>query len=88
VKRLVVNADDFGFTRDVNLGIIEAHRNGILTATTLMATGLAFDDAVSIAKANPTLDIGCHLVLVGSPGLPATVPQLLQAITLGRISLY
>jgi predicted glycoside hydrolase/deacetylase ChbG (UPF0249 family) len=88
VKRLVVNADDFGFTRDVNLGIIEAHRNGILTATTLMATGLAFDDAVSIAKANPTLDIGCHLVLVGSPGLPATVPQLLQAITLGRISVY
>jgi chitin disaccharide deacetylase len=85
---LVVNADDFVFTRDVNLGIIEAHRNGILTATTLMATGLAFDDAVSIAKANPTLDIGCHLVLVGSPGLPATVPQLLQAITLGRISVY
>lgn len=93
MKRLVVNADDFGFTRDVNQGIIEAHRNGILTATTLMAPGAAFDDAVSLAKENPTLDVGCHLVLVGSPGLiqrdlPSTVPQLLQAITLGRISVY
>jgi hypothetical protein len=46
VKQLVVNADDFGFTRDVNQGIVEAHRNGILTATTLMAPGDAFDDAV------------------------------------------
>jgi predicted glycoside hydrolase/deacetylase ChbG (UPF0249 family) len=88
VKRLVVNADDFGFTRDVNRGILETHRNGILTATTLMATGDAFDDAVVLAKENPTLDIGCHLVLVGSPGLPASVPQLLQAIALGRIRIY
>jgi chitin disaccharide deacetylase len=88
VKRLVVNADDFGFTRDVNQGILETHRNGILTATTLMATGDAFDDAVVLAKENPTLDIGCHLVLVGSPGLPASVPQLLQAIALGRIRIY
>jgi predicted glycoside hydrolase/deacetylase ChbG (UPF0249 family) len=88
VKRLVVNADDFGFTRDVNQGILETHRNGILTATTLMATGDAFDDAVVLAKENPTLDIGCHLVLVGSPGLPASVPQLLQAIALGRIQIY
>ena len=46
MRKLVVNADDFGFTRDVNRGIVEAHRNGILTATTLMATGAAFDDAV------------------------------------------
>ena len=88
MKRLVVNADDFGFTRDVNQGILETHRNGILTATTLMATGDAFDDAVVLAKENPTLDIGCHLVLVGSPGLPASVPQLLQAIALGRIQIY
>jgi len=50
VKQLVVNADDFGFTRDVNAGIVEAHRNGILTATTLMATGPAFDDAVRLAR--------------------------------------
>src|SRR5580693_10381914 len=73
VKRLVVNADDFGFTRDVNQGIVEAHRNGILTATTLMATGAAFADAVRLAKENPALDIGCHLVLVGTPPFPDSV---------------
>ena len=58
----MVNADDFGFTRDVNQGIVEAHQHGILTATTLMANGEAFDDAVRLAGENPTLDIG------GAPG--------------------
>lgn len=94
-KRLIVNADDFGFTRDVNAGIVEAHRTGILTATTLMANGAAFDDAVRLAGENPRLDVGCHLVLVqggsvlapASP-LPATLGQLVRAIGLGRIRIY
>jgi chitin disaccharide deacetylase len=80
VKSLVVNADDFGFTRDVNRGIVEAHTRGILTATTLMATGRAFDDAVQLAKENPTLDIGCHLVLVGDAPFPPTVTKLILAL--------
>ncbi len=88
MRKLVVNADDFGFTRDVNRGIIEAHREGILNATTLMATGAAFEDAVRLAKENPSLDIGCHLVLVGSPPFPDTVPQLVRAVTFGRIRIY
>jgi predicted glycoside hydrolase/deacetylase ChbG (UPF0249 family) len=88
VKRLVVNADDFGFTRDVNRGIVEAHCNGILTATTLMATGAAFDDAVCLAREHPTLDIGVHLVLVGDPPFPPTVAQLIRAVALGRIRIY
>jgi len=88
VKLLVVNADDFGFTRDVNAGIVEAHRSGILTATTLMATGDAFDDAVRLARETPSLDIGCHLVLVGSPGFPLTIPELVQAVALRRIPIY
>ena len=87
-RTLIVNADDFGFTRDVNAGIIEAHRNGILTATTLMATGEAFDDAVRLAKETPSLDIGCHLVLVGAPGFPLTIPQLVRAVALRRIDVY
>ena len=94
MKRLVVNADDFGFTPDVNEGIVEAHRHGILTATTLMANGDAFDDAVKLAAEVPTLDVGCHLVLVGGrsllPGrqpLPASVPGLLAAIVSRRIRL-
>jgi predicted glycoside hydrolase/deacetylase ChbG (UPF0249 family) len=88
VRKLVVNADDFGFTRDVNQGIIEAHRTGILTATTIMSTGAAFDDAVRLARENPTLDIGVHLVLVGQPPFPMTVPQLIQAVTLRKIRIY
>jgi predicted glycoside hydrolase/deacetylase ChbG (UPF0249 family) len=80
VKQLIVNADDFGFTRDVNAGIVECHRNGILTATTLMANGDAFEDAVRLAKENPSLDIGVHLVLVGGPGQPASVPALMAQL--------
>ncbi|MBZ5635100.1 MAG: ChbG/HpnK family deacetylase [Acidobacteriia bacterium] len=91
-KQLVVNADDFGFTRDINAGIIEAHRDGILTATTLMATGgatsAAFDDAVRLARETPSLDIGCHLVLVGAPGFPPTIPRLVRDVALGRIHIY
>ena len=94
-KQLVVNADDFGFTRDVNRGIVEAHRQGILTATTLMANGDAFEDAVRLARENASLDVGAHLVLVGGRALakankplPTSVPRLVAAMTLGRIRIY
>ncbi len=88
MRKLVVNADDFGFTRDVNRGIVEAHRNGILTSTTLMATGAAFDDAVALARENPALDIGVHLVLVGEPPFPITMAQLVRAMLLHHIHIY
>lgn len=90
----MVNADDFGFTPDVNAGIMDAHRDGILTATTLMANGDAFEEAVRLARETPTLDIGCHLVLIGGRSLvtkkafPATVPQLLAALAMGRLRVY
>lgn len=94
-KLLIVNADDFGFTSDVNDGIVEAHRHGILTATTLMATGAAFEHAVQLARDNPSLDVGCHLVLTGAVSLlpprralPSTIPKLVGAIALGRVSVY
>jgi predicted glycoside hydrolase/deacetylase ChbG (UPF0249 family) len=93
--RLIVNADDFGFTRDVNAGIVEAHRYGILTATTLMANGDAFDDAVALAAENPSLDIGCHLALVQGRSvrdpareLPASLPDLLRALLRGEVPVY
>ncbi len=93
-RLLIVNADDFGFTRDVNRGIVDAHRHGILTAATLMANGAAFDDAVGLARQTPALDIGCHLVLTGgrsvanpSRELPATVPALAAAIAARRLSI-
>ena len=94
-RRLIINADDFGFTPDVNLGILEAHRSGILTATTLMANGDAFDDAVRIAQANPTLDVGCHLVLIGGhslvppyAALPRSIAELLRALAARRLRVY
>ncbi|MFZ0886260.1 MAG: ChbG/HpnK family deacetylase [Candidatus Acidiferrales bacterium] len=65
MKKLILNADDFGMTRGVNEGIVRAHREGILTSTTLMANGESFDDAVERVRANPELGVGCHLVLVG-----------------------
>lgn len=88
MKYLVTNADDFGFTRDVNDGIVHAHREGILTSTTLMATGAAFEHAVELARENPTLDVGVHLVLVGDPGFPPTVARLLGAVAARRIAIY
>jgi predicted glycoside hydrolase/deacetylase ChbG (UPF0249 family) len=93
-KQLVVNADDFGFTPDVNQGIVEAHRRGILTATTLMANGAAFEDALRLARETPALDIGCHLVLIGGRSLvtgkpyPLTVTRLLTALARREIRPY
>ncbi len=94
MKRLIINADDFGFTPDVNAGIIHAHREGVLTSTTLMANGDAFDDAVRLARETPTLDLGCHLVLVQGCSLntgrllPETMRQLLIALSRRRIDVY
>ncbi len=88
MKYLIPNADDFGYTRDVNEGIVHAHREGILTATTLMANGAAFDHAVALARENPGLDVGVHLVLVGGPGLPSSVASLIAEIARGRIAIY
>lgn len=94
-KRLIVNADDFGFTADVNRGILAAHRGGILTACTLMGNGEAFDDAVRLARDTPSLDVGCHLVLISGrsllppyASLPASVPELLWALATRRICAY
>jgi chitin disaccharide deacetylase len=64
MKRLIVNADDFGYTHGVNSGLVRGFRDGIITSTTIMANGRAFEDAVECAKKNPTLGVGCHLVLV------------------------
>lgn len=88
MKYLIPNADDFGYTRDVNDGIIHAHKAGILTATTLMATGREFDHAVALARENPGLDVGVHLVLVGGDGFPPSVARLMAEIARGRIRIY
>lgn len=65
MKKLIVNADDFGYTRSVNRGIVSSCKDGIVTSATIMANGGAFEDAVACAKMNPQLGVGVHLVLVG-----------------------
>ena len=80
MRRLIVNADDFGLHAAVNRGILAAHTEGIVSSTSLMAGGAALDDAVRIAKQCPQLGVGVHLTLVGArPVLPvAEVSSLLD----------
>jgi chitin disaccharide deacetylase len=61
--KLIVNADDFGYTERVSAGIIRAHRDGIVTATTLMTNAPHTDGAAKLARADPSLDVGVHLVV-------------------------
>ncbi len=74
----LVNADDFGLTPGVNRSVAELHQAHALSSATLMATGAFFDDAVATAIANPTLEVGCHVLLVdGTPVLPPEqIPSL------------
>ncbi|MBD2136924.1 hopanoid biosynthesis-associated protein HpnK [Anabaena sp. FACHB-1237] len=77
---LIINADDFGFSDSVNTAIVQAHTQGILTSTSLMVTGNAADNAISLAKNYPNLGVGLHLVLVcGKSVLPPTkIPHLVD----------
>ncbi len=78
LRRLIINADDFGLTAGINRAILESHGAGVVTSATLMANGRAFQPAVDAAKTAPHLGVGCHVVLVdGAPLLlPAKVPTL------------
>jgi hopanoid biosynthesis associated protein HpnK len=79
MRRLIVNADDFGFTSGVNRAIVEAHTQGLVTSSTLMANGPAFAEASQLAKTLPRLSAGCHIVLIdGEPVLGAEqLPSLI-----------
>jgi chitin disaccharide deacetylase len=83
VPRLIVNADDFGLTSGVNRAILELRQAGVLTSATLMARAAATEEAIEIAKATPSLGVGCHVVLVeGEPIQPADkLPTLVDQAT-------
>lgn len=70
--RLIVHADDFGLSEKVNEGIVKAHLEGIVTSTSLMANGAAFEHAVKLARFIPTLDVGVHLTLTGEAPISKT----------------
>jgi hopanoid biosynthesis associated protein HpnK len=63
LKRLIVNADDFGLSLEVNAGITRAHRDGILRSASLMVAEPAARAAAELARDNPELDVGLHAVV-------------------------
>ena len=79
MKRLIVNADDFGMAESVNDGIIAAHRGGIVTSASFLACGEAAEHAARIAAENPSLDVGVHLCLTILPS--ALPPEKLPTLT-------
>ncbi|MHB8382435.1 MAG: hopanoid biosynthesis-associated protein HpnK, partial [Candidatus Binataceae bacterium] len=84
MKQLIVNGDDFGLSAEVNAGIVQAHREGILTSTSLMVAEQASAPAAALARENPDLDVGLHVVVCrGRSVLP---PEKLRGVvdTAGR----
>lgn len=81
VKRLIVNADDLGLHSLVNRAIFRAHREGIVTSTTILAGGAAFNEAVSGLTQHPDLGVGLHLCLVEQRPVsaPEKIPSLVDA---------
>jgi predicted glycoside hydrolase/deacetylase ChbG (UPF0249 family) len=97
---LIVNADDLGMTEGVNRAIFSAHERGIVTNTSLMAVGGAFDDAVRGAREHPRLGVGVHLCLhdekpvldrakipslVGDDGKMPPLSLVVRRIALGKL---
>lgn len=81
-RLLVVTADDLGLTEGVNEAVRRAHTGGMVTATSLLAVGTAFDHAAAMLRDHPTLELGAHLAIVGEdrPLLTAReIPTLVDA---------
>ena len=77
VRRLIINADDFGLTVGVNRAIVEARHRGVVTSATVMANSSALEDAAAHAR-QAGLSIGCHVVLID--GVPLLAPQHVSSL--------
>jgi len=77
--RIIINADDFGFCRSVNEGVILAYQQGIVTSATILANAPGFEQAAALAGENPGLGVGLHLnIIKGEPLSPREkVPGLI-----------
>ncbi len=75
---MIINADDFGLSRGVNYGIIDAHLKGLVTSATMMMNAKATKHAISLAKDTPSLKVGVHLVLTWGRPLLEDVPSLID----------
>jgi chitin disaccharide deacetylase len=80
-RELIVTADDFGRSSEVNAAVVHAHRNGILTAASLMPAGYGSAEAAALARDHPDLDVGLHVtVCLGRAVLPPSrIPTLVDA---------
>ena len=92
MKRLIVTADDVGLDRGMTEGAIRAHRDGIVTACSIVANGRAFGDAVARLRDEPSLEAGVHLTLVEEESLtgialPPSWRSFVPAYVRGRIKL-
>ncbi|MGM7702602.1 chitin disaccharide deacetylase [Pseudalkalibacillus sp. Hm43] len=76
--KLLVNADDFGYSRGVNHGIIDAHRFGIVNSTTMLVNMPGTEHAIELAKENPDLKVGVHLTLTCGRAMASGVPSLVD----------
>lgn len=76
--KLIVNADDFGYSRAVSYGIVDAHHTGIVTSTTMMCNIGDLEHPVQLAQENQTLGIGIHLVLTSGSPVSENVPSLVD----------
>ena len=76
--KVIFHGEDFGLTSGINEGIIQSFKQGLLSSTSLVASGEAAEEAMSLAKENPELDMGIHLIL--SDELPVLPPGYLSSI--------
>ena len=87
MRRLIVNADDFGLTSGVNRAIVEGTRDGVITSATIMANASAYSEAAALAKATSNLHTGCHVVLIDGQPITSGAESLINGANRFRSSL-
>ncbi len=78
MKKIIINADDFGLCESINRGIIYAHENGVVNSVSLLASGNAFESAVELARGHPDLNVGIHLCLIEER--PLLLPEKVRSL--------
>lgn len=78
--QIILNADDFGYSANINEAVLRAHRQGVLTSASLMVAGDAAEEAVALAQETPTLAVGLHVVVAGGRAVlsPEQIPHIVD----------
>lgn len=78
MTKLIINSDDFGYSRAVNYAVIDAHQDGILTSASMLTNTSSFNHAIQLAKKHPDLGVGIHLNITSLQPLRKDVPSLVD----------